>query len=221
MAQTILSPDDDAEAEFVVQGPLAENELVLGKVIDLDRLLPGDLILVSSLAPDYIVRCIRKVQERGGYTPEHSRWDHAALYVGKGVICEATKNGVRRARLSKYVGRHLIRARRAAGLTLESRYELAIHALTLHGFSYDFREVFRLWRAARHGFNNAIHDSSVLGNPYPKRATICSQLYADCYVSVTKVVIGNLDGGETTPAWLSVTPQLVDVQLRWLGIPKC
>lgn len=221
MLQKILKPDSAANGSYVVQGPLSQNELQLKKVLDLTQLLPGDLILVSAVTPDFVGRNIRKVQARGGYLDEHAMWEHAALYVGKGVICEATRKGVRRAMLSKYVGKHYIRVRRNTCLTVEQRYELAIHALTLHDFRYDFREIVRLWKNAHFGFSNSTKATvQFLGKQYPKRATICSQLYADCHVSVTKTVIGNLDGGETTPASLSISTALEDVQLDWLTIAQ-
>ncbi|RSZ59826.1 hypothetical protein HF313_13925 [Massilia atriviolacea] len=220
MSQLILKPDDKAVGRFIVQGPLSQKELSLGKVIDLSRLLPGDLVLVSACHPGFVGRSIQKVQERGGYMREHAVWQHAALYIGKGVICEANRNGVRRDMLSKYVGDHHLRFRRNPHLTVPERYELAIHALASQGISYDFREIIRLWKAARFGFGNSTKANvQLLGKQYPKRATICSQLYADCHVSVTKTVIGNLDGGETTPACLSMTALLVDVPVTWLEIP--
>ncbi len=151
---------------------------------------------------------------------EHARWHHAALYVGKGVICEASRIGVQRDMLSKYVGSHYLRFRRNPDLKIEERYELALHALASQGVSYNFREIFRLWKAARFGFGNSTKANvQMLGKQYPKQATICSQLYADCHVSVTKTVIGNLDGGETTPACLSMAKRLVDVPIGWLAIP--
>lgn len=221
MSQIILKPDDNAQGTLVVQGPLSQKELKLGKVIDLGQLLPGDLILVSACEPGFIGRNIRKVQERGGYLVEHARWEHAALYVGKGVICEANRQGVRRAMLSKYVGDYHLRFRRNPGLTIEERYELVIQALAAQGFSYNFREIVRLWQNARFGFGDSTKANvQLLGKQYPKRATMCSQLYADCHVIVTKTVIGNLDGGETTPACLSMAPLLVDVPVTWLAIPN-
>lgn len=221
MSQIILKPEDRAVGSWVVQGPLSQNELGLGKVIDLGKLLPGDLVLVSKCHPGFIGRWIRQVQERGGYMREHARWEHAALYVGRGVICEACRNGVRRDMLSKYVGNHYLRFRRDPKLTIEERYELALHALASQGTSYDFREIVRLWKAARLGFGNSTQaNAQMLGKKYPKQATMCSQLYADCHVSVTKTVIGNLDGSETTPACLRMAMPLVDVPVGWLAIPN-
>lgn len=156
MSQIILKPDDSPNGTLVVQGPLSQRELTLGKVIDLNQLLPGDLILISACQPGFIGRNIQKVQELGGYLTEHARWEHAALYVGKGVICEANRRGVRRAMLSKYVGDHYLRFRRNPNLTIQERYELVIQALASQDFSYNFREIFRLWKSARFGFGNSL-----------------------------------------------------------------
>lgn len=221
MPQVILQPNDAPEGVHIFEGPLSQKELKFGKVLDLTQLLPGDLLLVCACEPGLVGRAIRQVQQRGGYLSEHAQWEHAAIYIGKGVICEATRGGVRRSMLSKYVGDHFIRVRRNLTLSIEQRYETAIHALAIQGFSYDFWEIFRLWKSARFGFGDSTKANvQRLGTQYPKRATICSQLYADCHTSVTKIVIGNLDGGETTPACLSTAPLLTDVRLRWLAIPN-
>ncbi len=221
MSQIILKPTDIATGSFTVQGPLSPNELTLRKVIDRSLLLPGDLVLVSACETDFIGRRIRAVQKTGGYLEEHARWEHAALYIGHGVLCEATRKGVRRDMLSKYVGGHNLRFRRNLNLTVEERYELAIQAVASQGFSYNFLEIFRLWNSARKGFGNSTKGNmQLLGKQYPKRATICSQLYADCHVRVTKIVISNLDGGETTPACLSMSNMLVDIPVNWLNIPN-
>jgi hypothetical protein len=218
MPQLILTPDDAATGPFTVRGPLSRKEIELKKVIDLSVLLPGDLVLVSSMNPGIVARRIREIQQHGGYLPDDARWEHAAMYIGKGVILEATRSGVHRAMLSKYVGDHYIRVRRHPALTKEECYELVISALSLEDYSYSYWEVLRLWKRSKDGFGNAAN-AKQLPTRYSKRATICSQLYVDSYITVTNAVIGNADGGESTPAWLSVAATLDDVALNWLSIP--
>lgn len=161
---------------------------------------------------------IGKVQEKGGFQSEHARWEHAAVYIGKGQICEANKRGVKCAMLSKYAASHWIRVRRDAGLTMDRRYELAIHALTSTTMKYNFLDIIALWKQSRFGFGSVEGGRKLLGPQYQKSATICSQLYADCYVSVTGKILGNLEDGISTPAALSASNTLIDVNLTWQKI---
>ena len=196
---------------------MSQNEITLKKVIDVKSLLPGDLVLCSAVAPDFIQRNIRLVQARGGYAQEHARWEHAAVYIGNGVLCEATRHGVQREMLSSYVGSHHIRFRRDLKLTSDERYEVAIAALSLQAHSYNLLEIFRLIKVARLGFNNHAK-ATIRTSGFPKRAMICSELYADSYAKATRRIVGNIAGGEVTPASLSADPGLTDVQAYWLSI---
>jgi hypothetical protein len=217
MPQLILRPEDTPKGQAVVEGPLSERERSLGKVIDQSLLLPGDLILTSAVTPGLIAHNIRAVQRRGGYGEEHACWEHAAIYIGHGILCEATRRGVRREMLSNYVGTHNLRFRRDNSLTTDQRYELAIAALSFQDYSYGMLEVLRLFKAARWGFGNHVK-ANMKTSGFPKRALICSELYADSYAKVTKRIVGNIAGGEVTPASLSADATLVDVPAQWLSI---
>ena len=138
------------------------------------------------------------------------------MYIDKGVLCEATRKGVQRAMLADYFGTHLIRARRNFSLTKDKRWEVAVEALSLQGYSYGFKEIVHLFLRAKSGYWNKAAGKARL--PYPRRAVICSQLYAKSYATVTKHVIGNADGNESTPASLSAEQSLNDVRLYWLEI---
>lgn len=218
MTQLCLHPEDPSSGTAAVAGPLSPNELKLKKVVDLSTLLAGDLILTSALSPNYIQQRIRGVQTKGGYQEPDAKWEHAAMYIGRGVLCEATRKGVQRNMLSHYVGSHVLRARRDHTLSIEMRFELAIQALSLQGYGYGFLEIFRLLKAAHIGFSNSANSNGRTPG-YPRHAVICSELYADSYAKITKRVIGNTAGGEVTPASLSADTLLTDVQLRWLAIP--
>jgi hypothetical protein len=217
MPQLILRPEDTPKGQAVVEGPLSERERSLGKVIDQSLLLPGDLILCSAVTPGLIASNIRAVQQRGGYGKEHACWEHAAIYIGHGILCEATRKGVRRDMLSNYVGTHNLRFRRDTSLTSDLRYELAIAALSFQDYRYGMLEVFRLLKAAKWGFGNRVK-ANMKTSGFPKRALICSELYADSYAKVTKRIVGNIAGGEVTPASLSADATLVDVPAQWLSI---
>jgi hypothetical protein len=117
--------------------------------------------------------------------------------------------------LARYVGSHILRCRRDPDISPTSAYEVAIEALTLQDYSYSRWEIWRLyWRAKGVGFANKAKG----GFAYPKQALICSSLYADSYSAITKKFIGNHEARETTPASLSLSPALTDVQLNWLKI---
>lgn len=60
--------------------PLAVREL--GHLPNLAQLLPGDLILISPLAPTILQKQIQKGQKLGGYHEDNARWTHAAVYLG-------------------------------------------------------------------------------------------------------------------------------------------
>lgn len=208
MAQIILKPEDQPTGKIVPSRPVSPIELSIGKVLGLSMLMPGDLILVRKVDSDFIGSMIRKVQERGGFPAEHARWEHAAVYIGKGKICEANRGGVKFAMLSKYAASHWIRVRRDVQLNMDRRHELVIHALTSTTLRYSFLDIFSLWKQARFGFGSVEGGRKLLGPQYPRSATICSQLYADCYVHVTGKILGDLQDGISTPAALSATDTL-------------
>jgi hypothetical protein len=120
--------------------------------------------------------------------------------------------------ISDYIGSHSLRGRRDSALTVGQRYEIAIEALSAQNYSYAKREIFRLWMAAKFGYRNTVK-TSIITAGYPKRSVICSQLYSDSFVRVTNRTIGNIVGGEVTPASLSAEASLSDVSMHWLSIP--
>ena len=218
MGQEILKIEDAPTGTFTPTGPLEPFELKLGKVIDLSKLCPGDLILVSSVKLTVVGGAIRKVQAQV-YQGEHARWEHAAIYIGKGFICEATRQGVAMATLSKYMVNHVIRARRDNTLSLQQQYEIAIHALTRQNATYSYLEIGKLWYKATFGLKkSAGQNMDKLGYYFPARATICSQLYGECYLEVANKLLNNLRDGTVTPAGLSSSKLLTDVKLNWLAI---
>ncbi|NIE63145.1 hypothetical protein [Burkholderia sp. Ax-1719] len=218
MVQHILAANALPKRVATISGPLSRQEIAARKVIDVDALLPGDLVLTSEVTPGFVASSIRRVQGHGGYGHEHARWEHAAIYLGDGIVCEATRRGVNRQPLSHYVGSHDLRFRRDLGLTSDERYRVAIAALSFSDYSYNLWEIFRLIGVAHRGFGNK---SNSVGRSvgFPKRAVICSELFADSYAKVTKRIVGNIAGGEVTPASLSADDTLSDVSVSWLAIP--
>lgn len=176
--------------------------------------LPGDLILVSAIKPGFIGKAIRSVQEKGGYAKDDARWEHAAVYIGSGALCEANRKGVSIGSIFDYADQHLIRVRRNDTLTQDQRWELAVNALKQQNYSYGFFSIVSIVWKARSGFWNG------QGKPisFPKSAVICSELYADAHVKVCGQALGNLRSGEVTPASLSMDHALIDVQTQWVKI---
>jgi len=195
-------------------GPIPPNVRDFGFIPDLEKLKPGDLLLVSAISPSRISRAVMAFQKMGGYPADHARWHHAAVYLGGGYICEATAiRGVIRTPIYKYCsGKHLLRFRRAPMLQIEQRYEMAIRALTHLKNRYGHATLLKLAWSAILGFWNPNH---VRSHP---RTIICSELYAQAYSWVTKRVFENMDSGEMTPAFLSYAKELRDVKVPWLEI---
>lgn len=176
---------------------------------------PGDLILVSPLHLSGIPKQIMAAQELGGYAPEDARWYHAAVYVGASVgLCEATRKGVNADHLYDYVGKHLFRVRRDTSMHRETGWEIAVNALVRLNTPYSFRAIGKILRRAA---DTGLWKSQKM-SAHEKEALICSQLYSEAYSMATGKTLWNKVGKEVTPAYLSQTPVLTDIPLRWLRI---
>lgn len=220
MSQIFLDPLTVADASNVIDWkpdyPIPKRLREWGFCPNFEDWLPGDLILVSALTPGFIGQAIRSVQKNGGYAPEDSRWEHAAVYIGSGALCEANRKGVCIGSIFDYADNHLIRIRRNNSLNQDQRWELAVNALKQQNYSYGFASIVSILWKARNGF------WIPQGKPisFPKSAVICSELYADAHVKVCGQALGNLRSGEVTPASLSMDHTLVDIPLRWLRITR-
>jgi hypothetical protein len=214
MPQIILHPNDPALGCRCPPPVLPPWVREFGKLPNVDYWKAGDLILVSSLTPDFTQRAIKTVQERGGYHVGDAQWHHAAVYLGDYALCEATKTGVKAGKIYPYIGNHLIRVRRDISLTDDLRWKIAIQSLLRLEFSYSSWSIAKIWWQSRVGFWN---DNFKPQNT-SKRAVICSQLYADAYGSVTDKTVEEKDDIPVTPAQLSVCTLFQDVQTHWLTI---
>jgi hypothetical protein len=178
--------------------------------------LPGDVLLLSQVAPDWIHRQITAAQLRG-FDEEHARWQHAAVYMGDGYVSEAGTSGVRYASVSNYVGEHLIRVRRDFTLQTDERWRVAIQAVVRLGTPYGFRTVFSVYRNA-YSMSGALALRAQFHKR--KRTVICSQLYADAFSVVTGRLLSTRVDAPITPAVLSCAPALSDVALHWKTIAE-
>jgi hypothetical protein len=216
LTQLVLDPaDPSVRGSWTPPGPIPKAVRSFGRFPNADQWLPGDLILLSAVQPRLVSRQIIHAQEEGGFAPEHARWHHAAVYVGELRICEATLGGVKAVFLYPYIGSHRIRVRRPPGLTPDERWKLVVNSLFHLGQGYSFETVLALAWQARKGFWNG---PKRLHNPLTSRAVICSQLYADAYSITTLRALGNTSGQTPSPASLSHTPLLQDVDVGWYSI---
>lgn len=215
MPQHYLDPADPTFTGVCARtGPMPPHVRLFGRYPDLSALVPGDLILISATAPDYVSRQIVHAQERGGFSMEDARWHHAAVYVGNGRLCEATLGGVQARSIDRYIGTHCIRVRRDPALRPMQGYEIAMQALSRMRWYYSVWTLFRMALQSWRGFY-----SEPVGLRFASsHAVICSMLYADAYSVVTQRVLGNAAGATPTPAFLSATDILVDVVCPWRAL---
>ncbi|MBF0306617.1 MAG: hypothetical protein HQL41_13315 [Alphaproteobacteria bacterium] len=180
---------------------------------DIDLLLPGDLLLFMAAKPKWVSRRIQAAQRKGGYPNPHARWHHAAVHIGKGHIVEAVAEGrVSYRQMYHYIGSHCIRVRRDPSLSNDDRYGLAIEALTTLRARYSIGAIPKILAHTIKGlWRTDIHDRSM-------RPVICSQVYADAYMTTTNRLVVPRTPGYVIPAALSETPVLQDVPIPWKSI---
>jgi hypothetical protein len=178
-----------------------------------DCLMPGDVLLFAALEPDPIGRLIERQQLLWGEEPEHARFTHAALYIGLDhLICEAVPlGGVRYSTLDSRLDHFCCLVRRWPGLKPTQSERIALEAAGCLGWKYDWKG---LWKAFRtHG--------PLLDGPGADRL-VCSRL---CDRAITRALLSERFGCDDpvfhskspfpTPATLSRTPKLVDVETGW------
>ncbi len=212
----ILKPGDqpeDKECSPPATIPLEVRNF--GKLPNIEKWKPGDLILVSALKPDLIQKSIQEVQIKGGYSVEHAQWHHAAVYLGDYGLCEASRSGVNARKIYPYIGKYNIRVCRDYSLDIDQRWKIAVQALLRQNFSYSFGSIAHILLQSRNGFWN----SEFSPRDTSKRAVICSQLYADAYGHISGKTVEREIGIPVTPASLSHCELFEDVETKWYKIP--
>jgi hypothetical protein len=214
-AQRVLDPrQPTAQGSWTPPGALPPALRKFGHFPDLSSLWPGDLLLVSSLKPTAGSKLIVATQQIGGYAEEDARWHHAAVYVGAKIgICEANLDGVAATAIYPYVGGHLLRARRDPHISRDQGWEVAAHSLLRLHAKYSKGMILKLAKKAFRGYWQHVADSEEA-----RGSVICSKLYSDAYSAVTGKTLWNAVNQEVTPAFLSQTPLLSDIPLKWLKI---
>lgn len=178
-----------------------------GYVPDLTDCMPGDLVLFRSVRPNMIARTI-------GISPEHSRWTHAAIFLSDDFVVEASPvSGVAQRTLYADVPDKILRIRRQPALSEIERYRVALRALRMLGARYGYSAAISTgWHLL-----NGLWSSPSISSLGP--AVICSKVFSDAYSDVTrKLLTGCPIDLPVTPAHLSATPDLQDIQVGWLKL---
>jgi uncharacterized protein YycO len=219
LTQLVLNPSEASNqasnTSWIPEGPIPQKTRSFGYCIDFKDLQPGDLILFSSIKKSIVSSGIHKVQLKGGYKQNDAQWEHAAVYIKSDTICEATRRGVKVSSLYAYMGTHKIRVRRNPILTTDEKWSLVVNAIKQGGYAYGYSSIIGLLFKSINGF---WAHSTTRRLAYPKRAIYCSELYADAHVKACGFALGNLNGGEVTPASLSIDSTLSDVKANWVKI---
>ncbi len=179
-----------------------------------DRLLPGDVLLFAPVKPDPAQSAISDMQQRWGSPSAHACFTHAALYMGLDhLICESVPlHGVRYSSLERKLKKNHLLVRRWPALEIRHRHAIAITAARLLEEPYGWTS---LLLAALKRQWGATWDKEA------ERGLVCSRL-CDRSISIALLSQGFLDvsfhskaGEFVTPAVLSETPKLVDVEIGW------
>jgi hypothetical protein len=213
--QRIIDPaqhgDPVATARATVLPPHVRQ---FGYVPDFSRCMPGDLILSSSSAPGFIDRQIEHTQRLIGLADEHARWTHAAVFLYEDFVVEAVPNGgVVTRSLYQDIPTSILRVRRCPNLQNEDRYKIALCAQRMLGSRYDttiaisagLRVRFNAWN--RYWFRVA------------RPTIVCSKVFYDAHVEITRRLLADCPLDDlVTPAHLSATNDLEDIDVPWLGV---
>jgi hypothetical protein len=211
----MLDPKSPAEAGrfWTPQGETSEVFRDFGKFPNIQDWLPGDVVLVGSIKPDWVTRRIVATQLKN-YDQAHAQWQHAAIYMGNGFLAEATTHGVKYTPLQHYVGEYFIKVRRHSSLTPDERWLVAIEAGVRLREAYRFSDIVTIYRRTFPGLSRQIRPNVLV----QANSVICSQLCQDAHAKVTGRLIVSLAINPVVPAALSQTTLLEDVYTCWCSI---
>jgi len=185
-----------------------------GYVPDFSLCKPGDLILFRSRNPGFIERQITITQRLIGLAEEHARWTHAAVFLYEDFIVEAIPNdGVVTRSLYVDVPQSILRVRRRPNLQNEERYKIALCAQRMLGSRYNAGIAISAGLSARFGAWNRFWFRVA------RPTIVCSKVFYDAHVEITRTLLADCALDDlVTPAHLSATSDLEDVDIPWLKI---
>ncbi len=191
--------------------PIPESVRNFGKVLDPAILQPGDLLLVCHKKPRWISRQIQKHQKKL-YNTEHSRWHHAIVSAGGVEICEALANGVTAREFWEYMnGDYELKVRRVRNISPAKRAMIAYYSATMAGKQYGFSNLLGIIDAISTG---KFWERSL----YRSQGVICSQLYFESCMRIGVLLMPGVLPERVTPAHLSASALMEDVQLQWAKV---
>lgn len=214
MPQKIIDPRAVREVGQIAVNILPDDVRKFGYVPNFRACLPGDLIFYRDVLPRYTSRLISRVQRAAGFADEHSCWTHVAVFLGDDFVVEAVpRAGVQARSAYEGVATRIMRVRRLyPNLAIEDSYRLAIAALRMIGLRYSWWKAFQIGSRLVGGLWRP-------GGPLLGRVVICSKVFYDASAETAQIALAGCPmDGMTTPAHLSATPSLVDVQIDWLRI---
>lgn len=181
-----------------------------GRVINPNVLEPGDLILVEAVRPGWIQRKIQTTQKKL-FEWDHARWHHAVVSGGGTEVCEALFGGVIAREYWEYMtGDYTVRVRRIAEATIAERTKVAYYAASMARTAYGFGAILPIRRSisTKDPWRRRIWRS---------RGVICSQLYFEACMR-NGILLGNMPPDHVSPAHLSASQAMVDVEIEWIQL---
>jgi hypothetical protein len=204
--------------ESAPDGPLPVFMRKKGVFPDQDRMLIGDLVLVSPHAPKAHQTAIRSMQSKR-YDEAHAQWTHAAVYIGEGKLCEATTKGVVVSELNELFSDYSVRFRRFQSDDVGHRFKIAIGALREMTKPYDWSRIKEFAKEVVQKVKTSPFKAERTSRPVERTAHICSALYCEAFhFSVGRFPVRS-NVYPVSPADLSASNSISDVDLSWLRIP--
>jgi hypothetical protein len=203
-------PQDQRLSDQTFSRPIPRAVRDHGFALDPKILEPGDLLLFSKKKSTWAGRRIIDAQALQ-FGPLHACWHHAAVSGGKFEICEATLTGVKAREYWGYMsGQYDIKIRRLKGASAAERSLVAYYAATNVNAGYGFLNLLGLLQAL------------LSGDPWATKSliysgVICSQLYFEACMRVG-FLLSNIPSTKVSPAHLSVSPQMTDIELAWVKV---